>query len=109
MIKTIIPTAMTMASMALAPSRAQMLGNTCALLCADWAGALDAGAFDGLFFCLPGAGAAETGNGAWQLKHCVLEAGFCQLQRGHCMETGILVMPGPYNHDRSADDTQVLR
>jgi len=24
------------------------------------------------------------------------------------METGILVMPGPYNNDRSADDTQVL-
>ncbi|EFF76746.1 hypothetical protein HMPREF0004_1834 [Achromobacter piechaudii ATCC 43553] len=107
---------MTSASIALAPSRGQMLGNTSPLPCparADWAGAFAAAVFEGRDFDLPAAAAwadaAGTGNGAWQLKHCVLEAGFCQLQRGHCMETEILVMPGPYVDGRSADDTQVLR
>ena len=69
---------------------------------ADRAAALGAEALAGFVFFLPVANApagwaadeAGTGSGAWQLKHCVFEAGFCQLQRGHCMETEILEAPG---------------
>ncbi|MNV59399.1 hypothetical protein D3C71_1518180 [compost metagenome] len=64
-------------SMAVAPNRVQMLGNTGAF-CAG--AARLAGAAAGV------AAAALTGKGAWQLKHRVLEAGFCQLQRGHCIK-----------------------
>ncbi|MNV82695.1 hypothetical protein D3C71_1764460 [compost metagenome] len=64
--------AMKIASIAVAPSRGQMLGKT---------GALPTGAAR-----CAGAAAGLTGRGALQLKHCLLAAGFCQLQRGHCMD-----------------------
>ncbi|MNT13945.1 hypothetical protein D3C72_1489300 [compost metagenome] len=71
MARPAVATAMKIASIAVAPSRGQMLGNTRAVpvLAARWTGAL----------------AALTGRGALQLKQSLLAAGFCQLQRGHCM------------------------
>jgi len=62
------------ASITLAASRGQMPGR---------AGTLAAGA----------RGAAGAGKGAWQLKHWVWEAGFCQLHLGHCMMRVLFWLP----------------
>ncbi|RBL83337.1 hypothetical protein DDE05_31210 [Streptomyces cavourensis] len=68
------------ASTALAASRAQMPGNGATLRgVAAWAAGLAFTALRGV------AGGAAAGNGAWQLKQWLWEAGFCQLHLGHCM------------------------
>ncbi|HWV11174.1 MAG TPA: hypothetical protein VN156_16620 [Pseudomonas sp.] len=76
--KPAVPAAMTTTSNAVAASRAQMLGKTGASLrgLERWAAA----------------SWEVIGRGALHLKHSLLAAGFCQLQRGHCMgsEAGVL-------------------
>lgn len=38
-------------------------------------------------------GVVGAGRGAWQLKHWVWEAGFCQLHLGHCMMRALFWLP----------------